>query len=369
MKKVTIKRFIVYVGTTTDGKEVGFIQAPDNFALTIAGEDTKEQFLDLLANYDGKDGINDFIERKNNEEVNPYKDFLLKIYFTPNGNNLCGDFSYQDGKVMYKGIEVEKAAEEAANANEEEAKGTDGESAKSTSSESSTKEAASSISFGSSKDGEAYNGFKVKGWMILLGVIAFVAIGFLVIYHNKSSDTNQVVEAVQNPASTNNLLADNKTAKEQDYIDYDEPTEEEASTEEDKDIEAPADDMPAEVSDSPSKPENTSDSQADNSSKADNTSDSQADNSSKADNSTTEADIIQRLAGYYKSNDMKAIKDLVKKGTKENPFGGTQLYIDDEPWPSDMLLDINSINYELDTKSIIYVDKDDNGKLKEIRIG
>jgi len=141
--------------------------------------------------------------------------------------------------------------------------------------------------------------------------------------------------------------------------------------------------MPAEVSDSPSKPENTSDSQADNSSKADNTSDSQADNSSKADNtsdsqadnsskadnSTTEADIIQRLAGYYKSNDMKAIKDLVKKGTKENPFGGTQLYIDDEPWPSDMLLDINSINYELDTKSIIYVDKDDNGKLKEIRIG
>jgi len=235
MKKVTIKRFIVYVGTTTDGKEVGFIQAPDNFELTIAGEDTKEQFVALLASYDGKDGINDFIERKNNEEVNPYKDFLLKMYFTPNGNNLGGDFSYQDGKVMYKGIEVEKAAEEAANANEEEAKGTDGESAKSTNSEGSTKDAASSISFGNSKDGEANNGFKVKHLVIsILGIIAFAA--GAIVYFTKSSDTNQVVEAVQNPASTNNLLADNKTAKEQDYIDYDEPTEEEASTEEDKDI-------------------------------------------------------------------------------------------------------------------------------------
>jgi len=353
MKQIKLNGFILHIGTTTEGKDAGFIEE-QNSDLYFVDENVKKQFVDHLAKYDGKDDVFAPTEQEQLEEIKKsigeialYKEEFQ--YFTPYGNNLCGDFSYQDGKVMYKGIEVEKATEEAGiandervkDANDERAKDAESEGAKNTDNESNTNDTGFSISLGNSKGGNTKRWKTIVPWVFvaLLVIGAGACAYFFFGSPNKSSDPKVPVEAVQKPdstLSTNSLLADNKTAEEQNYDSIDGQTEEE---------------------------EDNGYKETDNEKKT---------GIEETDNEETdieETDIRQRLAGYYKNNDTEAIESLIKKGTKGDPFGGTQLIVDDSKWIGKRLLDFKSINEVLRTMSIIEVDMDDNGKLDAIYIG
>jgi len=115
MKTYYYRTYLLLVGTTPDGKEAGFIidtkMTVQSAVQKLMKNDDIEPVVEALTQYDGKSDVAAFIEQKVKGIEKCELEEVVRMYFTPSRNNLCGDFSYQQGQVMYKGKGIADSAE------------------------------------------------------------------------------------------------------------------------------------------------------------------------------------------------------------------------------------------------------------------